>query len=77
MINETQQQTNRSGKMNKTISPDLKNKIDKIFNTANDNDFIKLCAKTAKEVGITAAEWADSKKKIAFILLMAKLKESK
>ena len=34
---------------------------------------IPVLRKTAKEVGITAAEWADSKKKIAFILLMAKL----
>jgi hypothetical protein len=51
----------------------METRIDRIFKTAKDKNFIKLCAKTAKEIGITAEEWADSKKKIAFILLMAKL----
>ena len=59
--------------MSKAIHPYYKNKIDKIYNTAKDKDFVKFCAKTAKEIGITAEEWADSKKKIAIILLMAKL----
>ena len=51
----------------------MKRLINKIFDTAKDKDFVKFCAKTAEEVGITAEEWADSKKKIAFILLIAKL----
>ena len=48
-------------------------KIDKIFNTAMDKNFVEFCAKLAPEAGITPEEWADSKKKTAFILLMAKL----
>ena len=51
----------------------MKYKVDKIFNTAMDKDFVKFCAKLAPEAGITPLEWADSKKKTAFILLMAKL----
>jgi len=50
----------------------LKSKIDKIFNLATDKNFVKFCAEVAPAVGITSAEWADSKKKIAFILFMAK-----
>jgi len=50
----------------------LKSKIDKIFNLATDKDFVKFCAEVAPTVGITPSEWADSKKKIAFILFMAK-----
>ena len=51
----------------------LENKVDKIFNTAMDKNFVEFCAKLAPEAGITPEEWADSKKKTAFILLMAKL----
>ena len=51
----------------------MKRLINKIFDTARDEDFVKFCAKTAEEIGITAEEWADSKKKIAIILWMAKL----
>ena len=46
----------------------LKNKVDKIFNTAMDKNFVEFCAKLAPEAGITPEAWADSK-----ILLMAKL----
>ena len=51
----------------------LKNKIDKIFNTSMNDDFVEFCAEVAPSAGITPEEWADSKKKTAFILLMAKL----
>ena len=51
----------------------LKNKIDEIFNTSMDNDFVEFCAEIAPSAGITPEEWADSKKKTMFIILMAKL----
>ena len=51
----------------------LTSKIDKIFNLATDKKFVKFCAEIAPDAGITPAEWADSKKKVAFILSMAKL----
>ena len=51
----------------------METRIDRIFKTAKDKNFIKLCAKTAKEIGITAEEWADSKKKITIILWMANI----
>ena len=51
----------------------LKNKIDKIFNTSMDDDFVEFCAEVAPSAGITPEEWADSKKKTMFIILMAKL----
>ena len=51
----------------------LDNVVDEIFEKIKDKEFIKFCAKVAPEVGITPEEWLDSKKKITFLLLMAKL----
>jgi len=47
--------------------------ITEIHNKAKDPEFVKFCAECAPDAGITPAEWADSKKKVAFILMMAKL----
>tara|TARA_Y100001963_G_C6415343_1_gene280287 strand:+ start:126 stop:317 length:192 start_codon:yes stop_codon:yes gene_type:complete len=55
------------------MTMNFKSKIDRIFNLATDKDFVKFCAEIAPEAGITPSEWADSKKKVAFILSMAKL----
>ena len=47
--------------------------ITELHNKARDPEFVKFCAECAPDAGITPAEWADSKKKVAFILMMAKL----
>ena len=51
----------------------LENVVDEVFEKITDPGFLKFCAKVAPEVGVTPEEWGDSKKKIAFLLLMAKL----
>ena len=47
--------------------------INELMAKAYDPAFVKFCAECAPDAGITPAEWADSKKKVAFILMMAKL----
>ena len=51
----------------------MESELTKIYNKACDPEFVKFCAECAPDAGITSEEWADSKKKIAIILLMAKL----
>ena len=53
----------------------MESELTKIYNKACDPEFVKFCAECASDSdsGITPEEWADSKKKVAFILMMAKL----
>lgn len=51
----------------------MESELTKIYNKACDPEFVKFCAECAPDAGITSEEWADSKKKVAFILMMAKL----